>query len=96
MRRNRSTLRSSSSATASTTPRSPPALSCCGVGALGNAGRARRVELAGFVFAPSPGHNIPLLGGTPGAMTGAILLLLIVAVSTFVLVEAHARLSQRR
>jgi hypothetical protein len=52
--------------------------------------------LAGVVFALGPGHNIPLLGGTAGAANGAILLASIVVVSTFVLVETHARLSRRR
>ncbi|MBE2315867.1 hypothetical protein DVA67_007760 [Solirubrobacter sp. CPCC 204708] len=51
--------------------------------------------LAGFVLALGPGHNIPLLGGTAGAAKGAILLASIVVVSTFVLVETHARLSRR-
>ena len=50
--------------------------------------------LAGLVFALGPGHNIPLLGGTPGAAKGAILLLAIVAVSTVVLVECHAWLAR--
>jgi hypothetical protein len=49
--------------------------------------------LAGLVFALGPGHNIPLLGATPGAAKGAILLASIVVVSTVVLVETHARLS---
>ena len=70
------------------------------VGALsGRALAGRRAAgimgLAGLVFALGPGHNIPLLGGTPGAAKGAVLLLAIVAVSTVVLVEAHARLARR-
>ncbi len=70
------------------------------VGALAGwylAGRraARITGLAGFVFALGPGHNIPLLGGTAGAAKGAVLLAVIVVVSTFVLVESHARLERR-
>ncbi|MDA0167887.1 hypothetical protein OJ998_02225 [Solirubrobacter taibaiensis] len=52
--------------------------------------------LAGLVFALGPGHNIPLLGGTPGAAQGALLLASIIVVATFVLVETHAQLSRRR
>ena len=52
--------------------------------------------LAGLVFALGPGHNIPLLGGTAGAAKGAVLLASIVVVSTFVLVETHARLARPR
>ena len=70
------------------------------VGALGGRWLAGRRAawisgLAGLVFALGPGHNIPLLGGTPGAAKGAVLLIAIVAVSTLVLVEAHALLSRR-
>jgi hypothetical protein len=50
--------------------------------------------LAGFTFALGPGHNIPLLGGTPGVGSGLALLGAIVTVSSLVLVEAHARLAR--
>lgn len=51
--------------------------------------------LAGFVFALGPGHNIPFLGSTPGSVKGGVILLAIVLVSTVVLVESQARLSDR-
>jgi hypothetical protein len=53
------------------------------------------MALAGFVFALGPGHNVPLLGGTPGAAKGAILLAAIATVSTVVLVESEAWLAGR-
>jgi hypothetical protein len=49
--------------------------------------------LAGFIFALGPGHNIPFLGGTPGTLKGAAILLAIVLVSTVVLIEMQARLT---
>ena len=76
-------------------------LSAAIVGALAGRllGRTRRAAfataLAGFVFALGPGHNIPLLGGTPGAAKGAMLLAAIAAISTVVLVESQAWLSRR-
>jgi hypothetical protein len=51
--------------------------------------------LAGFVFALGPGHNIPFLSSTPGSVKGGVILLAIVLVSTVVLVESQARLSDR-
>jgi hypothetical protein len=51
--------------------------------------------LAGFVFALGPGHNIPFLGSTPGSVKGEVILMVIVLVSTVVLVETQARLSNR-
>jgi hypothetical protein len=62
---------------------------------LGGRRAARRMGLAGLVFALGPGHNVPLLGGTSGAAKGAVLLVAIVVVSTGVLVEAHALLARR-
>ena len=46
--------------------------------------------LAGLVYALGPGHNIPLLGNTPAAGKGLLLLLTITLVSAFVLVEISA------
>jgi len=61
---------------------------------LGRSPRAAAATaLAGLVFAIGPGHNIPLLGGTPAASKGVILLVLIIAVASVVLVEAQARLA---
>jgi hypothetical protein len=63
-------------------------------------GKTRRAAiataLAGFVFALGPGHNIPLLAGTPGAGKGAILLIAVIAVSTIVLVESESWLARGR
>ncbi|MCI0396623.1 MAG: hypothetical protein L0332_00635 [Chloroflexi bacterium] len=61
---------------------------------LGHSWRAvTSTALAGFIFALGPGHNIPLLGGTPAAGKGFILLLAIVLVAALVLVTVQARLS---
>jgi hypothetical protein len=49
--------------------------------------------LAGFVFAIGPGHNIPFLGSTPGALKGAIILMAITLVSAFVLVKIQSKLN---
>jgi hypothetical protein len=57
---------------------------------------ALAMALAGFVFALGPGHNIPLLAGTPGVGKGAALLVAVATVSTLVLVETQARLAVRR
>ncbi len=63
-------------------------------------GRTRRAAIAmaaaGLAFALGPGHNIPFLGGTPGSLNGAILLLVVAAVSAAVLVEGQHLLAQRR
>jgi len=48
--------------------------------------------VAGLVYALGPGHNIPLLGSTPAAGKGIVLLLVITLVSAFVLVEVSAGL----
>ena len=52
--------------------------------------------LAGVVYALGPGHNIPLLGGTPAAPKGTVLLIAITAVVVIVLVEASAWLTRKR
>lgn len=59
-----------------------------------NSRAALATALAGFVFALGPGHNIPLLGGTPGNIKGVALLLAVITVSAVVLVEAQARLAR--
>ena len=65
-------------------------------GWLGHTSRAAfATALAGFVFALGPGHNIPLLGNTPAAGKGVLLLLAITFVSAFVLVEASAWMLKR-
>lgn len=59
-------------------------------------GRTRRAALAtaagGFIFALGPGHNIPLIGGTPGVGQELAIMAAIIAVSAVVLVETRARL----
>lgn len=51
---------------------------------------AGTTALAAFTFAAGPGHNIPLLGGTPAAAKELVILAAVVAVASVVLVEAHA------
>lgn len=57
-------------------------------------GRTRRAALAtavaGFVFALGPGHNIPLIGGTPGVGKQIAIMAIVVVASALVLVEGHA------
>ena len=53
---------------------------------------ALATAIAGLVYALGPGHNIPLLGGTPAVGKGIILLLVITLVSAYVLVEISTKL----
>ena len=59
-------------------------------------GRTRRAAaltaLAGFCLALGPGHNIPLLGGTPAVATELALLAAVAGVAAVVLVSAEAKL----
>ena len=61
--------------------------------------RSRRaagmMAMAALVFAIGPGHNIPLLGGTPAAAKELVILAAVVGVSSAVLVEGHAWLVGR-
>jgi hypothetical protein len=63
-------------------------------------GHTRRAALAtglaGFVFALGPGHNIPLIGGTPGVGKELAIMTAVTFVSALVLVEGHAWLASRR
>jgi hypothetical protein len=52
--------------------------------------------LAGFVFALGPGHNIPLIGGTPGVGKELAVMSAVTFVSALVLVEGHTWLAARR
>jgi hypothetical protein len=52
--------------------------------------------LAGFVFALGPGHNIPLIGGTPGVGKEIAIMAAVIVVSALALVEGHAWLATRR
>lgn len=60
-------------------------------------GRRRRAvgatALAAIVLAIGPGHNIPLLGGTPAVGKELAILGAVVVAASVVLVEAEARLS---
>ncbi|HEX7173014.1 MAG TPA: hypothetical protein VF365_10450 [Candidatus Limnocylindria bacterium] len=57
---------------------------------------ARWTALAGFAFAAGPGHNIPLLGGTPAVGKELAILALVVGIASIVLVEGHARRARTR
>ena len=48
------------------------------------------LALAPFVFAIGPGHNIPLLGGTPVVGKEIVMLGAVVGISSVVVVEGHA------
>lgn len=62
---------------------------------LGNTRQAAlATALAGLAYALGPGHNIPLLGNTPAAGKGLLLLLAITLVSSFVLMEVSAWLRE--
>ncbi|HEX6305081.1 MAG TPA: hypothetical protein VFZ76_12885 [Anaerolineales bacterium] len=50
---------------------------------------ALATALAGFAFALGPGHNIPLIGGTPGVGKEVLIMMAIILVSAQVLVETH-------
>jgi hypothetical protein len=62
-------------------------------------GRTRRsalvTGLAGLAFALGPGHNIPLLGGTPAVPKELLLLAVSIAVAAVTLVEVDARSGPR-
>jgi hypothetical protein len=63
---------------------------------LGHTPRATlATALAGLAFGLGPGHNVPLLGNTPAAGKGLVLLAAITAVSAVVLVESSAWLARR-
>jgi hypothetical protein len=63
-------------------------------------GHTRRAALAtgvaGFMFALGPGHNITLIGGTPGVGKEFVIMSAVTFVSALVLVEGHAWLATRR
>lgn len=52
---------------------------------------AGALAAASFAFALGPGHNIPLLGGTPTVTKEVLILASVVWVSSIVLVEVDAR-----
>jgi hypothetical protein len=56
----------------------------------GTSRAALATAAAGFIFALGPGHNIPLIGGTPGVGKEIAIMLAIIVVSALVLVESQA------
>jgi len=56
---------------------------------------AARLAAAGLVLALGPGHNIPMLGGTPAVAKEFVILATVAGVASLVLVEANARLVRR-
>lgn len=62
---------------------------------IGRSGRvALATAVAAFIFALGPGHNIPLIGGTPGVGKELVIMTAIIVVSALVLVEGQAWLAQ--
>ena len=60
----------------------------------GSSSAARAMALAGLIFALGPGHNVPLIGGTPGVGKELAIMATIIAASALVLVEGHAFLAR--
>jgi hypothetical protein len=56
---------------------------------------AARLAAAGLFLALGPGHNIPMLGGTPAVGKEFVILATVVGVASLVLVEGNARLVRR-
>ena len=56
---------------------------------------AARLAAAGLVLALGPGHNIPMLGGTPAVGKELVILATVAGVASLVLVEGNARLVRR-
>lgn len=50
---------------------------------------ALATSIAGLVLALGPGHNIPLIGGTPGVGKEVAIMAAVIVVSALVLVETH-------
>ncbi len=55
-----------------------------------------RLAAAGLLLAIGPGHNIPMLGGTPAVGNELVILATVAGVASVVLVEAHVRLVRHR
>ncbi|MCC6630002.1 MAG: hypothetical protein IT340_21705 [Chloroflexi bacterium] len=51
--------------------------------------------VAGFCFALGPGHNIPLVGATPGVAKELAIMGTVIGIAALVLVEGHAWLATR-
>jgi len=54
---------------------------------------AMATAVAGFIFALGPGHNIPLIGGTPGVGKELAIMMAVIVVAALVLVEGYVWLS---
>ena len=62
---------------------------------IGRSGQATvATAVAGFIFALGPGHNIPLIGATPGVAKEIVIITAVILISAVVLVEAQAKLSR--
>jgi hypothetical protein len=62
---------------------------------IGRSGQATiATAVAGFIFALGPGHNIPLIGATPGVAKEIVIITAVILISAIVLVEAQAKLSR--
>jgi hypothetical protein len=58
---------------------------------IGRSGQAAiATAVAGFIYALGPGHNIPLVGGTPGVGKELAIMTAVVVVSALVMVEVQA------
>ena len=61
---------------------------------IGRSGQAAMATaVAGFIYALGPGHNIPLVGGTPGVAKELVIMTAVVVVSALVMVEVQAWLA---
>lgn len=61
---------------------------------IGRSGQAAvATAVAGFIYALGPGHNIPLVGGTPGVAKELTIMAAVVIVSALVMVEVQAWLA---
>lgn len=61
---------------------------------IGHSGEAAiATAVAGFIYALGPGHNIPLVGGTPGVPKELLIMTAVVVVAALVMVEVQAWLA---
>lgn len=54
---------------------------------------ALATAVAGFIFALGPGHNIPLIGGTPGVVKELAIMTAVIVVAALVLTEGYVWLT---
>lgn len=61
---------------------------------IGRSGQAAlATAVAGFIFALGPGHNIPLIGGTPGVVKELAIMTAVIVVAALVLTEGYVWLT---